>query len=175
MLAAANFFSVEVWTAGGLTRFAVLFVIDLATRRVEIAGIVREPDSAWVVRAVANSSIQMQAASAGSGSSSMTATRGSLTRLRTRCQRPAPNRPPAAPFAQSQCLRGTLRADDQGILSRSADPRCRRSLRNVVHEFLKHYHHERNHQALSNRLLFRVERTARDDRRIACRARLGGC
>jgi len=50
VLAAANFFSVEVWTAGGLTRFAVLFVIDLATRRVEIAGIVREPDSAWVVQ-----------------------------------------------------------------------------------------------------------------------------
>src|SRR4051812_42515759 len=44
------FFSVEVWTAGGLTRFAVLFVIHLATRRVEIAGIVREPDSAWVVQ-----------------------------------------------------------------------------------------------------------------------------
>ena len=29
---------------------SVLFVIDLATRRVEIAGIVREPDSAWVVQ-----------------------------------------------------------------------------------------------------------------------------
>ncbi|AMY08553.1 hypothetical protein LuPra_01756 [Luteitalea pratensis] len=50
VLAAADFFSVEVWTAGGLTRFAVLFVIDLATRQVDIAGIHREPDSAWVVQ-----------------------------------------------------------------------------------------------------------------------------
>jgi putative transposase len=33
-----------------VTRVAVLFVIDLATRRVEIAGIVPEPDSAWVVQ-----------------------------------------------------------------------------------------------------------------------------
>jgi hypothetical protein len=33
VLAAAEFFSVEVWTAGRLTRFAVLFVIDLETRR----------------------------------------------------------------------------------------------------------------------------------------------
>ena len=41
-----------MWTASGLTRFAVLFVIDLATRRVEIAGIHREPDSAWVVPCV---------------------------------------------------------------------------------------------------------------------------
>jgi transposase InsO family protein len=46
VLAAADFFSVEVWTAEGLTRFAVLFVIDLATRRVEIAGTLPEPDSA---------------------------------------------------------------------------------------------------------------------------------
>src|SRR4029453_13442316 len=50
VLAAADFFSVEAWTARGLTRFAVLFLIALATRRVEIAGIVREPDSAWVVQ-----------------------------------------------------------------------------------------------------------------------------
>src|ERR1019366_2127238 len=47
VLAAADFFTVEVWTRAGLTRFAVLFVIQLATRRVEIAGIVAEPDSAW--------------------------------------------------------------------------------------------------------------------------------
>ena len=32
-LAAADFFTVEVWTAGGLTRFAVLFVIDLGGDR----------------------------------------------------------------------------------------------------------------------------------------------
>ena len=34
----------------GLTRFAVLFVIDLATRRVEIAGILPDPDSAGVIQ-----------------------------------------------------------------------------------------------------------------------------
>jgi hypothetical protein len=38
----------SIWTGHGLTRFAVLFVIDLTTRRVEIAGIVSEPDSAWM-------------------------------------------------------------------------------------------------------------------------------
>src|SRR5262249_52407012 len=50
VLAAADFFSVEVWTPTGLTRFAVLFVIDLATRRVQIAGIASELDSAWVIQ-----------------------------------------------------------------------------------------------------------------------------
>jgi hypothetical protein len=33
-----------------VTADAVLFVIDPATRRVEIAGILRKPDSAWVVQ-----------------------------------------------------------------------------------------------------------------------------
>jgi hypothetical protein len=32
----------------GLTRFAVLFLIDLATRRIHIGGIAPEPDSAWM-------------------------------------------------------------------------------------------------------------------------------
>src|SRR5215510_10078061 len=32
VLAAADFFTVDVWTSHGLTRFAVLFVIDLSTR-----------------------------------------------------------------------------------------------------------------------------------------------
>ena len=48
--AAMDFFTVEVWTAKGLTRFHVLFVIDLATRKVEIAGISDCPHGAWVER-----------------------------------------------------------------------------------------------------------------------------
>jgi putative transposase len=35
-------------TATGLTRFPVFFLLHMATRRVEIAGIVAERDSAWV-------------------------------------------------------------------------------------------------------------------------------
>src|SRR5262249_53301015 len=48
VLAAADFFTVAVWTRHGLTRFAVLFLIDLSTRRIHIAGIASEPDSAWM-------------------------------------------------------------------------------------------------------------------------------
>src|SRR5262249_27941422 len=48
VLAAADFFTVDVWTSRGLTRFAVLFLIDLSTRRIHIARIAPEPDSAWM-------------------------------------------------------------------------------------------------------------------------------
>ncbi len=39
VLVAADFFTIEVWTPKGLTRYVVLFLIELSTRRVEIAGI----------------------------------------------------------------------------------------------------------------------------------------
>jgi putative transposase len=48
MIAAADFFTVEAWTAFGLARFLVFFVIELATRKVHIGGIHRKPDGAWM-------------------------------------------------------------------------------------------------------------------------------
>jgi hypothetical protein len=48
VLAAADFFTVDVWTGRGLTRFAVLFIIEMSTCRIRIAGIASEPDGAWM-------------------------------------------------------------------------------------------------------------------------------
>jgi len=42
-LAAADLFTVEVLTAAGLRRYFVLFIIELRTRRVKIAGIHHQP------------------------------------------------------------------------------------------------------------------------------------
>jgi putative transposase len=56
LIAAADFFTVEVWTRRGLRRFIVLFIIEVSTRRVEIAGIASgewsmdEPDRAQYQR-----------------------------------------------------------------------------------------------------------------------------
>jgi hypothetical protein len=43
-LAATDFFTVEVWTRGGLVAYYVLFLIELATRRVYFAGTTPNPD-----------------------------------------------------------------------------------------------------------------------------------
>ncbi|MCH8132581.1 MAG: helix-turn-helix domain-containing protein, partial [Myxococcales bacterium] len=53
-LAAADFFTVEVWTKVGLIRYMVLFVIDLPTRRVEIAGISLVPNGPWMEQIARN-------------------------------------------------------------------------------------------------------------------------
>ena len=53
-IAATDFFTVEVLTARGLIRYFVLFVIDLETRRVEIAGIVHQPYEDWMKQIARN-------------------------------------------------------------------------------------------------------------------------
>src|SRR5262249_35850909 len=56
-IAAADFFSVEVLTARGFLRHLVLFVIDLKSRRIEIAGIVRDPNGGWMQQVARNQSM----------------------------------------------------------------------------------------------------------------------
>jgi putative transposase len=48
LIAAADFFTVEVWIATGLKRFLVLFFIDLSTRKVEIAAIAPSTHGLWM-------------------------------------------------------------------------------------------------------------------------------
>ena len=48
LIVAADFFTVEVWTAKGLQRFIVLFFIELSTRRVEIGGISAAANGLWM-------------------------------------------------------------------------------------------------------------------------------
>ena len=54
MIAAADFFTVEVWTARGLVTHYVLFAIDLATRAVEIAGVTTNPDAQFMAQVARN-------------------------------------------------------------------------------------------------------------------------
>jgi hypothetical protein len=49
---AMDLFSVEVMTARGLVRYCVLVVIDITTRRVDIAGICHDPCQDWVSNAL---------------------------------------------------------------------------------------------------------------------------
>ncbi len=53
-IAACDFLTVEVLTLRGLVRYHIFFVIDLATRRVEIGGIVHEPAGKWMMQVARN-------------------------------------------------------------------------------------------------------------------------
>jgi transposase InsO family protein len=47
-IAGADFFATEVWTARGLVTYYTLFAIDLASRRVQILGSTRHPDTLFM-------------------------------------------------------------------------------------------------------------------------------
>ena len=49
-LAAADFFTIEIARPTGFVTCYVLFVIELSTRRVHIAGITPTPDSRFILR-----------------------------------------------------------------------------------------------------------------------------
>jgi putative transposase len=61
VIAAADFFTIEAWTRQGLTRFIVLFLIDLSTRRVEVAGVAREATGLWMNQVGGTSVMRQQA------------------------------------------------------------------------------------------------------------------
>ena len=163
-----------MWTAGGLTRFAVLFVIDLATRRVEIAGILREPDSAWVVQCGRQLTDPDDGCLRGKRfllhdcdprftdafADTLAAVGVETVRL-----------PPRSPNLNAYAER-FVRTIKESCLNRLILV-CERSLHDAIREFVEHYHHERNHQGMSNRLLFPAT-SAHSNRPIACRPRLGG-
>jgi len=54
VIVAADFFTLEAWTRQGLTRFLVLFFIDLASRRVEIGGVARQAKGLWMSQVARN-------------------------------------------------------------------------------------------------------------------------
>jgi len=175
VLAATDFFTVHVWTARGLTRFAVLFVIDLSTRRVDVAGIAAAPDAAWMSQISRNLTdvhdgclrrkrylihdrdplftVNFQETLAAAGVD--------VVRL-----------PPRSPNLNAYAERfvRTIKESclDRTILIGEA------SLRRAVAEFTDHYHRERNHQGLGNQLIEPLPAHSDADRRILTRERLGG-
>jgi len=54
VLAAIDFTTIEVWTKGGLTTFYLLFVMEIATRRVYFAGCTPNPDDLWMMQMAHN-------------------------------------------------------------------------------------------------------------------------
>jgi transposase InsO family protein len=174
-IAAADFFSVEVLTRGGLVRYLVLFVIDLKTRRVHIAGVTCAADGAWMAQVARN----LTDATAGAllGCRHLIVDRDPLYTAHFRALLRAagvqvlrlPSRSPnlnayAERFVRSikhECLRHIV-------------PLGERHLRSVVREFVEHYHAERNHQGLGNVIPFPSRDVASPVGRFGRRERLGG-
>jgi hypothetical protein len=54
VLGAIDFTTIEVWTKSGLVTFYLLFVMEVATRRVHFAGCTTIPDERWMKQVARN-------------------------------------------------------------------------------------------------------------------------
>jgi hypothetical protein len=173
VIAAADFFTTEVWTARGLVRHFTLFVIDIATRSVHIAGTTTNPTSAWMEQVARNLTDCDEGFLTGkhflvidrdgifSPCFRAIIENAGVEILLTSYQAPNMNA-----FAErfvrsikSECL-------DQLIFPRQD------SLNRAIAEFAAHYHDERSHQGIGNRLISGAE--PQPEGRVEVRERLGG-
>jgi putative transposase len=174
-IAAAGFFNVEVLTMYGLVRYSVLFVIDLKSRCVHLAGIAHDPYGAWVEQVARNLTDAVD---------------GFLIHTRYLI----PDRDPLFTQHFTEILRvagvNTVRLParspdlnsyaERFVLSlrteclRRVIPLGEKHLRTMVSEFPIHYHRERNHQGLGNELLAPLPANRNASGPISCRERLGG-
>ena len=175
VIAATDFFTVEVLTLAGLVRYHVLFVIDLETRRVQIAGILRHPYGAWMMQIARNLTDDSDGFLKGmrylihDRDPLFTANfRDILRAAGVMCLKLPAHSPDLNAYAERFVL--SIKSE---CLSKLV-PLGERHLRAAITEFVEHYHLERNHQGLENQLLTTPARPANDDAPIARRERLGG-
>src|SRR5712664_2749396 len=173
VLAATDFFTVDVWSGRGLTRFAVLFVIELSTRRVEIAGIVSEPDSAWMSQMSRNVTDASDGFLLGRrflvharDPLFTVAFRETLAAAGVQVVRLPPRSPNLNAYAERFVRTIKESCLDRIILVGEG------SLWRAVREFIEHYHRERNHQGLGNQLILPVGGQTRGSERIVSRERI---
>jgi putative transposase len=174
VMVAADFFTVEAWTRRGLTRFLVLFLIDLSSRRVEIAGLSRQADGLWMSQVARNLADAAEGFLIGKRymihDRDPLFTAEFLDILGTSGVQSV-KLPPRSPNLNAHAER-FVRTIKESCLERMI-LFGEGSLRKAIHEFIEHYHRERNHQGLGNRLIME-EAHGRSAGAIQCRQRLGG-
>lgn len=173
-MAATDFFTTEVWTARGLKTYFVLFVIDLKTRRVNIAGITMNPDEPFMVQLARN----LTDAKDGFLRAHRFLICDRDTKFTARFRRVLKDvgvevvlTPRQAPNCNAYAERFVLSIKGE-CLNRMIFL-GEESFRRAVGEYVEHYRAERAHQGLGNE---RIEATkvAAGDGEVRCTERLGG-
>jgi len=174
-IAGMDFFAVEVLNFRGLVRYFVLFAIDLKTRRVEIAGVVAQPQGRWM-RQIARNLTDVVDGFLADGCY-VIHDRDPLFTTEFRAILKSGGVKPVKLPAKSPNLNAYakrfVRSIKEECLSRVV-PLGERHLREILHEYVDHYHMERNHQGLDNRLIEPVADVVSIDRPVRKRQHLGG-
>lgn len=175
MIVAADFFTVEVWTRQGLQRFVVLFFIELSTRRVEVAGIASEANGLWMSQIARDLTdlidglFQKKRYLIHDRDPLYTA---EFLNMLAEVGIQSVKLPPRSPNLNAYAER-FVRTIKESCLDRMI-LFGERSLQWAVREFVAHYHMERNHQGLGNRLITPEACPSAHREPVQRRQRLGG-
>ncbi|MEM7311166.1 MAG: integrase core domain-containing protein, partial [Planctomycetota bacterium] len=172
-IAGMDFFTTEVWTPRGLQTYHVLFVIDLKTRRVHVAGATTNPGEDFMAQVARNLTdpvdgfLRNHRVLVCDRDSKFTARfkrvleKSGVEAVLT--PRQAPN---ANAFAERFVLSIKSECLDRMIFFGEA------SFRSAVAEYLVHYHAERAHQGIGNERITDVTDATVGE--VRCNERLGG-
>ena len=158
LIAAADFFTTEVWTPRGLVTHYTLVVIDIATRKVHIAGTTTNPVSEWMEQVARN----LTDCESGflTGKQFLIIDRDCIF---------SPAFKSIVVSAKIEILLTAYQAPNMNAHAerfiRSIKSEClnrmiflgQRSLDRAIKEFAEHYHDERSHQGIGNQLVSRAQ------------------
>jgi transposase InsO family protein len=176
VLVATDFFTAEVWTWSGLVTYYVLFFIHLGSRKVSIAGVTPHPNAAWMMQIARN--VTMEAWGVLSPGQYLIHDRDgkycpAFQQLIDAAGVTRVPLPPRSPNLNAYAERWVRSVKDEALSRLILFGEA--SLRHVLHEYVEHYHHERNHQGKGNVLLFpAVSQDPECTGPMQCRERLGG-
>ena len=177
VMAATDFFTVEVLTLKGLLTYYVLFFIHLESRRICLAGITRHPDQEWMEQMARNVTME---------DSGFLAHHRYL--LHDRDTKYCSSFRQLIEAGRVRTLALPARSPNLNAYAerwvRSVKEEClskliffgEGSLRRALHHYQTHFHEERNHQGKNNMLLFpaSTQLVSREEGPVQCRERLGG-
>ena len=175
VLAAVDFTTIEVWGLKGLVTMYLLFVMEVATRRVHLAGCTTSPEEAWMKQVARN----LTAADNGflQGKRYVLMDRDSKFSREFRTLLQEAGVEPVLLPARSPNLNAHLERFHRSLKAECLE--CliffgEQPLRKAIAQFEEHYHRERNHQGLNNKLLKPEASVGHRSGQIRCRQRLGG-
>ena len=174
-IVASDFFTIEVWTAKGLQRYLVLFFMELCTRRVEIAGVATNANGLWMTQIARNLTDEVDGFFKGKRylihDRDPLYTQEFVAMLKD-VGIESVKLPPRSPNLNAYAERFVRSIKEECLEQMIVFGED--SLRNSIHSFVEHYHLERNHQGLENRLIMPAKEKVNTAARIERRERLGG-
>jgi len=150
-IAATDFFTTEIWTWHGLVTYYTVFVIELASRRVQILGSTPHPDEIFMRQVARTLTMADQRACQVLICDRDRKWSRDVRRLLADAGIRVVRTPERAPNANAFAER-FVRSITEECLDRLI-PIGERHFQRAVREFVEHYHRERNHQGLNNALI----------------------